>query len=425
MRKSLTALSLCALLVVLSGCGSRQTTKTASSPFQEQEVVIPVEAELPIIGAISAYSERISRVEAENHVEVQSEGLGRCELVLVEEGDFVSQGQVLAELDKKEARASLKQAEAQYQKQRVDFERAKQGLEWGITSPAEYDAARFTYEQGLENIKLQTKQLENMTIRAPIGGLLTVRNIQEGVLVNSGSPIFTIVDPSTYMLEINPPESELPNLRIGQLAEVSMDALGGRVFEAYVRRINPSIDVATGTIKVLLDFDAEARKHLREGMYARVKLVLDTHESALLIPKDAVIEENARKFVFVVRDSVEGVSPADSDIIDRASADEAERGAEHLAVAAPLEKSVSKKGTAERVEIETGLEDESYFEVIRGIDETSLVITLGQHTLRSGSEVTVTNAERLLDERSGMSLDEALEEARAKREGEESSSKRR
>ncbi|MCL4693567.1 MAG: efflux RND transporter periplasmic adaptor subunit, partial [Candidatus Hydrogenedentes bacterium] len=203
---------------------------------------------------------------------------------------------------------------------------------------------------------------------------------------------FDIVDTNSYILTINPPEQLLPRVEKGQKALVSIDAVKGDAFEATVRRINPAVDPATGTVKVTLDFRKDIMSQLREAAFARVRLVMDTRENALLVPKDAVIEENARKYLFVVGPE-EQASPEGSESADTAA----------------------NTMIATRVEVKTGLEDNAKVEIIEGIDENSPIVTVGQQTLKSGSEVKLTTTQEELLAKAGLSAEEALAAAEAER----------
>ncbi len=382
---------------------------------------------------------------AENRVEVVAEGVGECMEVKVEEGDFVEKGQVLAELDKEEAVAALRQLEIQVAQNKTAYEIAEKSLVEGLGAKVERDNAQFAYEQAAASLAAQRLQVDNLTIRAPISGVVTRRNIQEGQMVSTASPVFSLVTPSSYMLEIHPPEKELARLSLGQAARVSIDALGGEEFAASVRRINPSVDPLTGTLKVVLDFDEETRKQLREAAFARVRLVMETHANALMVPKDTLVEENGRKYVFVVEEVEEGedeengkseteesgdaaveeateADPADARAAaeqgEEAQADEAETGEEK----SPDEKRL----IAKRVEVQTGFEDSNRVEILSGIDDDSIIVTLGQHTLKPGARVRITNAKDEIEANADMSAEEALAAAQAERaKGEEGINRRR
>ncbi|HPO12950.1 MAG TPA: efflux RND transporter periplasmic adaptor subunit [Candidatus Hydrogenedentes bacterium] len=388
------------MAVISMGCNSEVQGKTSekaaleSKAAESEPILIPVQVELPKRENISSYFETTTRIMAERRVDVLSKGIGQCLKVMVEEGDEVKEGQILAELDKQELEARLRQSRVSVEQQKTAYEIAEQSLAEGIGAKAERDNTRFAYEQAKAALELLEVQIRNQTIDAPISGVITKRTVQQGMMVASGAPVFSIVDPNSYILPINAPEKELQRLQIGQTAKVSIDSAEDKEFTAHVRRINPNVDFTSGTVKVILDFDEESRQYLREAAFARVKLVMETHENAILIPKDALIEENARSYLMVIREE----TPAPS----------------QPAPEKPAEKPAEPKQFAERIEVQTGLEDSNSIEILSGIDDKTRIVTLGQHTLKAGSQVVVTNAqEQIVSKANQLSQDdinEALKE---------------
>ena len=384
--------------LMISGCDMQQaegSTKKEESAAKEAAekasakpeatAVIPVQARQAERGDISEYFETTTRVLAERRVEVLAEGVGQCISVSVEEGDAVKKGQVLAELDRKEMEAALAQARVNVQQTKYQMQKAKEQFEKGILSSFEAENAKFMFEQAEAALNVQDVRIQNQTITAPIDGVVTKRTLQAGQMVAAGVPAFSIVDPASYILPINPPEKELPGLHIGQEAKVTIDANEGHDFTATVRRINPAVDPVSGTVKVTLDFADADRALLREAAFARVRLVMATRPNAILVPKDVIIEENARRYLMVVRETGKG-----------------EDG--------------EPKYIADRVEIQTGLEDKDRMEVTSGIEENTLFVTLGHQTLKAGSLVSITSAEKEVAARSDLSIDDALKSANEKAE---------
>ncbi|MDX9972785.1 MAG: efflux RND transporter periplasmic adaptor subunit [FCB group bacterium] len=381
--------SLAVLVLVLAAACQKETQPVDASVAPQanaakEAALIPVQAEKPTRGDITQVLETNARIIAERRVDVTSEGMGKCIALFAEEGQSVKQGEVLVELDKQEALAALNQAEVQVRQQLAAFDRAKKMYEGGIGPLIDFENARFAYEQSVASRDLQKVQLDNMTIRAPISGVVTRKNVQLGMLVTSGTPVYSIVDPTSYVLAINPPERDLPRLTVGQEAKVAIDALPGEEFAVKVSRVNPSVE--NGTVKAMLAFDPEALPRLKEGAFARVALVMDVHRNALLVPKDAVLEENGRQFVYVVEPgpAVAGDAPED-------------------------------RMVARRADIETGFDNSASVEVVSGLDDNSLVTVVGQHTLKSGAEVVVTRAEDEFKDTLSKTPEEALDAAKAER----------
>jgi membrane fusion protein, multidrug efflux system len=441
-RKVLTALM---IVLAVAGCDASGKkpggAEGADKKTKRPKIVIPVEAMHASRGDVSAYFETTTRVQAKQQVEVTSEGVGKCLKVHVDEGDQVKKGQVLAELDKDEAEAAFRQSQVNMKQQEAAYARTKKlaGEDGFLVSLQDLDAARYSYENAKAGLETQRVQLANLTVRAPIGGVVTTRNIQVGMLVSSGAPVFKIVDPSSFELIINPPEKDLPRLKIDQVAKFSVDSVSNEEFEARILRINPSVDATTGTVKVTLAIDSATQKKLRESAFARVKLIMETHQNALLLPKDAVIEENARKFVFAVIEEVpepedeaeEGDGEDTSKDEADATTDKDEPADADGETAEDEEEEEEDEGPffeAKRIEVITGLEDSEFTEIVEGIDAETLVITLGQMTLKEGTRVSVTTAEAELAKKADLTAEDALkaaEEARKKGGGKKQANPRR
>ena len=254
------------------------------------------------------------------------------------------------------------------------------------------DNARYAHEQSLATLESQKILIENLTVRAPIDGVVTSRDVQPGMLVNAGQKMFRIVDPTSFNLTISPPERELPRLKVGQKAKVTIDALRGKEFDAEIRRINPSVDPISGTVKVVLDFDEEVRKVLHESAFARVKLVMATLQGVLLAPKEALIEEEGRHYVFIAR-ARENISAKDAPAPAPGSAEASPKSEDAAKVPAPVD--AGEIYEAERVEVQTGLEDSDRVQIVSGVGENDLLITNGQHTLKRSEERRVGKECRL------------------------------
>ncbi len=409
MRYSVLMLVLCCGAMVVTGCSQtvegaapddKQPAPTAGAPGAEakrpesERILIPVEVSHPSRADISSYFETTTRIVAENRVEVLSKGTGVCLAVHAEEGDHVKTGAVLAELDKAEMEAQMRQTLIQVEQRKTAFQIAERSLAEGIGAPVERDNTKFAYDQAKAMLEMNQVQLKHQTIIAPIGGVVTRRVLQVGQLVSPGMPVFSIVDTDSYVLPIQVPEKELSRLSVGQEARVRVDTTEGEEFTAKVRRINPSVDPLSGTVKVVLDFTAEDKAKLRDAAFARVRLVMETHKDALVVPKDAVLEENGRMYLM----TVESESPA--------------------AAAEPAAKPEGAAHVAKRIEVKTGLEDSNNIEILSGADDSTQVVVLGQHTLKQDSHVTITSAEKELKAREGVSFDDAIAAAKKKSEEE-------
>ncbi len=411
------------LAIAVVGCQpGGPDAKNAKGEFGKEAkrppLIIPVEVASPTRGDMSSYFDTSTRIEAERRVDVSSKGSARCIALLVDEGDTVSQGDILAELERAEAQALYDQSSIQVRQNETSYALAKRQHDEGLGTKMDMDNAKYTHEQSLATLESQRLALENLTIRAPIDGVITTRVIHLGMLVSVGESVFSIMDPSSFILTISPPEKELSRLKIGQTAEVRVDAIPGRLFSASIRRINPSVDPVTGTIKVVLDFDEELDGELRESAFSRVKLVMSTRKNVILIPKEAIVEENGKQYVFVLEETdgetvTIGGKSSDLGASDSKKEVEAsEKGDEEDAKPDSTEVPVY---VAKRVSIQTALEDATRIQVFAGLEESALMVTNGQHSLKDGAKVRISSVQQEISRLEGMSADDLLEVAKKKR----------
>ena len=366
--------------LLFSGCKEtvEGTVEESESSAPSVAVLTPVQVVSPHRGAIASYFETTSRVEAESRVEILSKGAGQCVDVIADVGDEVTAGQVLATLEKDELEAQVRQARISVQQQKTAYEIAERSFSEGIAASVDRDNTRFAYEQAKVALEMAELQLRNQTIYAPISGVITRRVIQTGMIVSPGVPIFSIVDPDSYVLPIQIPEKELSRVQVGQKALARVDAFPDYVFNASIRRIYPSVDPLSGTLKVLLDFEEEDREKLREAVFARIQLVMDMRDDALLIPRDTILEEEGRKFVFL---------------------------------AAITENDAETGYIARKQEIAVGIEQSDVVEVLAGLTDDAQVVIMGQHSLKPETPIKITNLEEELAARAAMTTEEALQAA--------------
>ena len=129
--------------------------RTGTAAVIKKDIVVPVEAEHPTRGKISAYYDTWSHVEAERKVDVAAESDGVCAGVLVEAGDVVKQGDVLAQLEQEEAQAALQQAEIQVKQTKSAYDLAREQHQQGVGNKLDMDNALYAYQQSESTVKVQ------------------------------------------------------------------------------------------------------------------------------------------------------------------------------------------------------------------------------------------------------------------------------
>lgn len=336
----------CATTLLLGGCDRGRASAEATEPTP----AIPVEVVEVARGSITAFHSGTATLEADREAHVVPRLGGTIVELLAEEGDFVAEGQLLARIDDDRYRLELERNEATLSRLEQDFNRHREMQARGLISLEAFERAKFEYEAHQAQVELSRLDLSHTAIRAPIAGVVSRRLIRVGNTVNAQEAAFVVTSLDPLLAVLYVPERELSRLAAGQPASIGVDALPGELFEGRVVRISPVIDAATGTFRVTVEIGGDTA--LRPGMFARVNIVRDTRADVLLVPVQAVIAEDARTSVFVVRD-----------------------------------------GVAERREVRTGYRDNGRVEISAGLEPGERVVVTGQAALRNDSSVLVIGAE--------------------------------
>jgi membrane fusion protein, multidrug efflux system len=249
-------------------------------------------------------------------VDVGSKTLGYLDLVLVDRGDVVKKGQLLALVrpsDLPQQLATAKSALAQIQANkllaRTNFERAKRLAPAGVVSQQELQstaaalaAAEASEAASKSQIVAYAVRLGETRIESPIDGVVAVRRLDPGALVGppGGGAIVTVVRMDTLRVFISVNEQYAARIAIGQETEIELDAVPGEVIRGQVVRLAPAFDPTTRT----LDAEVHLRNKrglLRPGMYGRGAIVLETHAGAVVVPVSAVQISRQQQYVFIVK----------------------------------------------------------------------------------------------------------------------------
>lgn len=316
---------------------------------EEEAAAVPVELARVDRRGIDAYYKAASVIEADRLVDLVTKVQGRMRAVNAEEGDWVAKGDIVAELENDREQVQLRQAELKLAEQARLLERNRSMVDEGLISEQEFDTARSGYDVAETERDLARIALEETRIRAPFEGRVTERKVVLGQQVGAATALYTLGDFSPLRVRVHLPEGVARRIDAGQRVLVTPDALD-RDLEGRIERVAPVVDPATSTVRVTIRMD-DGAELARVGGFVKVRITTETRNDALAVPKLALIEEGGLRSVFV------------------AEAD-----------------------TVRKVEIRTGLYDETYVEVLDGLEPDWFVVQVGQGGLRDGSRIEPLNA---------------------------------
>ncbi len=296
--------ALAALLALgtTTACSKGQASSTAAAPpAPPTERVVQVRtltlAPRPVVDRASFPADLVPLHRATLAAEVG----GAVDSVAVELGQAVRRGQVLAVIDERSLAQQVAEAEAWLRQARLQFERAENLFERKAVTKAQLlDAVtnRDVAEARLEGAKLQ---LEKSRVKAPWGGRIAERLVENGDFVGPGAPLFVLVDASRLKVRAPVRAADVPLLAVGREVEVSVDAFPGEVFPARLERLGAELDPDSRT----LDVEAEIPNtdgRLKPGMPARLTVGRREIADALVVPMAALVDLGGPKALWLVED---------------------------------------------------------------------------------------------------------------------------
>ena len=331
-----------AAVLMSAACGSN-TNKTQEQPVAEATEIVPTVAVAQVsvreVPQISTYTSTV-QAYVKNNIVPQTGG--RITSIKVEIGDFVKEGQVLAEID----RSQLQQAQLSLRNQEVELARLRSLYEAGGLSKSDLDAIELQYNVTKTQVD---NLLENTVLLSPINGVVTARNYDVGDICSVASPIFTVEQIVPVKLLIAISESDYSKVKKGDSVEITADAIPDKTFYGKINRIYPTIDPATRTFNAEVVVQNNYRT-LRPGMFVRATVNFGVNNN-VVIPDVAVVKQqgSGERFVYVLNED----------------------------------------GTVTYQKVVLGRRMGAEYEVLEGLTDGATIVTGGQIRLKDGIKVSV------------------------------------
>lgn len=324
--------------------GGKKKKKKGKKGEKKEDTPVPVEVTTVAPRSISTFYQTTATLEPEKRVDILSKIGGEVTEILAEEGDFVREGQVICRLNDAELRVAMDEARINRDKQKVELERVEAMHTQSLISDKEYQDIRYQFELAENRLESARVRFEYAHIKAPFSGVITSRLVDPGENIGVGTRLFVMADTQPLLLSMYLPEAEARHVRRGQAVFIRPDTDPGAEFRGEILRIAPEVDLRTGTVKVT----AQTHGAGVPGSFVRVKILTDTHQDVLAIPRRSLVSDAGDRYVFI------------------AAAD-----------------------TVRRVEVQVGYEDESHAEITAGLSHGDTVVTAGVGGIREGTKVRV------------------------------------
>ena len=333
---------------LLAGCGSGEASVTDEETMQAS-IPVPVEVARPYRADIYAKNDATATITSDADAPVVARVPGEIVELLVEEGDRVVAGQVLARLDGERLRLEMLAAKANLDRAQTEYKRNVDLNQRGLISASMFDSLQYDLEALEALYELKKLTYDYSKIRAPIDGIVAAREIKPGQNLKVNDIAFRITDTTELIAYLQIPQSELAKFAVGHTADIEVASMPGMRFPATIERISPTIDTRNGTFRATAIID-NADGELAPGMFGRFTISYEQHKNVLVIPAEALLAEDEESTVYVVAD-----------------------------------------GEVSRRTIQIGIEADGNVEVLDGLGEDEVIVVVGHSGLRAGSKVLASN----------------------------------
>jgi RND family efflux transporter MFP subunit len=312
--------------------------------IHDVEAAVLVEQTSPSIHTFESSFSFLGTFEAFRQNTINSDAQGKLVKLTIQEGDKVSQGQLIAKIDDDLLRLQLDNAEVSLEGQLNDDSRYSNLAKENAVAAVQVEKTKL----GLRSAQIQKKQIEKQlrstNITAPFSGVITKKMVDLGSFIANGTPIVEITDISSLKLTVSIPERDILKFKMGQPVEIKADIYGDRTFNGKVTQIGVQAD-KSHNFKVQITVP-NTKQELMAGMYGSASLSNDNSISALSIPRKALVGSSKNPQVYVIRN-----------------------------------------GKAVLTQFNAGTSDGGYIEVINGLTKNDKIVVKGQVNIQNNSNV--------------------------------------
>jgi HlyD family secretion protein len=271
--------------------------KEESPDFQGSTIITQRGDITKIVSATGFLSSRGS-------VELKFNKSGKIKEIMVEEGDYVKEGEILARLEDDQERLALLQAENALKEALLELESAKIGR----FPPSDIEKKERKVKEKQLELQLKRKELEDTVLKAPFSGTVSKIYVEKGELVSgetvsASRAILRLIDTSKLFADVTVDEVDISQVKLGQQVKITVDAYPDEIFSGKVIYIAPEATTTSGL--VVIEVKIELQKvdpKLKPGFTASADIIVGEAKNVVFLPVEAVRERGGRYFVLVLKE---------------------------------------------------------------------------------------------------------------------------
>jgi RND family efflux transporter MFP subunit len=345
----------------LAACGEQQEQPQKAAPAKRATRITVATADARTVEVTDS---AIGVIESKDAPMLTAEVGGRLTKVLVDTGDSVRQGDLLAVVDPETYRltqsgaaAEVRRLQTLVEQQERQVERNRQLVKENFVSQAaleesvsQLEALRQQLAAARARLEQAQRDVEQTEVRAPVGGVIDQRLVAAGDYVNRGQPLFRLVSQDLITVRLPFPETVAGQLRTGLKVHLTSPLTPGREVTGTIKEIRPALAAGSRALEVIVDITNPGG--WRVGASVRGRVVLETRQS-VVVPETSVVERPAGRVVYVIEDA-----------------------------------------TAKARKVQTGIHREGWIEILEGVRPGAVVAVDGAAYLTDGAAVAVQQAQQ-------------------------------
>ncbi|URZ18192.1 efflux RND transporter periplasmic adaptor subunit [Clostridium felsineum] len=307
--------------------------------------------------------------------DVTANNTGTVQNLNVNVGDTVTAGRVIGKVQSDTIDQQVSKASLAVQQQQLVVNSAK---------PSDLPKEQLALQSDQNDLASAEMQQNNMTVITPIGGLVVNKNNNNGDSTQQGKALITVADTSSLKINLAVDELDIAKVQVGQKADIKFDAISGKTYSGTVQTISElgttTNNVTTYSVGLNVD-NADAAVKL--GMSANVNIKVASKQDALVIPIEALVEKNGKKYVREEKSnsSTSSSNSSSTKSYTRANSNSSNKGSQNSYGRSGFS---STNSSTSLVEVQTGLENENYVEITSGLKMgQKVMIQLPQTTTNS------------------------------------------
>lgn len=323
---------------------SNKEKAAAKIYIHDTEAAILVEDATPVMHQFESEFSFLGTFDPIRQNLIGSDASGKIVRLEIEEGDKISQGQLIAKVDDEMLQLQLQNVDVNIEGQKNDDSRYTTLAKDNAVPGIQVEKTKLGLKAAEIQRKQIQKQLKSTNITAPFSGTITKKMVDLGSVIGPGSPLVEITDISSLKLTVSVPERDILKFRLGQSVPVKADIYGARTFDGKVTNISVQAD-KSHNFKVQITVK-NPKQEIMAGMYGSVTLPNSNSINAMAVPRKALIGSSKKPQVYVIRN-----------------------------------------GKAILTSFNAGTSDGEYIEVVSGLTKTDRIVVKGQVNLQNNTNV--------------------------------------